>query len=54
MKFSERSKWNPFVIYKDERVAYFNDWVSERIKEEDEELEKLVEEFKKDENLWIE
>lgn len=53
MKFSERTKCNPFVSYDNVgRVVYYNDWISEYISENiSEDTMRCIEELKEEEAL---
>lgn len=53
MKFSERTKCNPFVSYDNVgRVVYYNDWVSEHISENiSEDTMRCIDELKEEEAL---
>jgi len=53
MKFSERTKRNPFVSYDNVgRVVYYNDWVSEHISENiSEDTMRCIDELKEEEAL---
>ena len=53
MKYSERTKANPFVSYDDVgRVVYYNDWVREHISENiSEDTMRCIEELKEEEAL---
>ena len=53
MKYSERTKRNPFVSYDDVgRVVYYNDWISEHISENiSEDTMRCIDELKEEEAL---
>ena len=53
MKFSERTKGNPFVSYDNVgRVNYYNDWISEYISENiSEDTMRCIDELKEEEAL---